>query len=288
MPINVLLLNCQVVRLNITIDKKIEDDFNKEEISLLRPTSKYLDCKILKTGLPFGQNGVSITEGTIFVTLTDGVYQLDNEQFTKAYDIDNPQNRTIFDNKNHILYFVHNGSVMSLDDNRKPSSVSKRYPGHVRLFRDNNSINLLSNGDPFGDHTQPVRLIKDIATQQIEFIYDYPIGSCVDASTFGEDGCAIIGSSGLKTYKGTKLIWSIDVLNGASVSCFKEKIYFLENGVFLKSISLNGENLTEICKFNLSGSVGDFTIINESEFIFHLCYPENNKTKTAIVYVKTS
>ena len=275
--------------INITIKPENDENFDNKEISALQPTSKYAEYKILKAGLPFGQNGISIANGIVFVTLTDGVYQLDKGHFTKAYDIDNPQNRCIFDSEKQVLYFVKNGSVMSIDNEGKPSSVSRRYPGHVRLFSDNKLINLFSNGgESFSDSIQPVRLIKDITAKQIEFVSDYPIGSCTDACFLDNDGCAIIGSSGLRAYKGTNQIWSLDVLNGASVSHFNEKIYFLENGVFLKSIALNGKNVTDICKFNLSGSVGDFTIINESEFVFHLCYQESGKTKTAIVYVKTS
>ncbi len=61
-----------------------------------------------------------------------------------------------------------------------------------------------------------------------------------------------------------------------------------ENGVALKSVSLDGKIVTPIFKFKLSGSVGDFAMINETEFILHLCYSEEKQSKTALVYVSTA
>lgn len=175
---------------------------------------------------------------------------------------------------------------MAMDSKGIPISIGKRYPGHVRIFKSNGVIHLISNGNDFSSPKQSARVVEDIAGIQRETVLDYPISCCVDAC-FTEDGsCAVIGSSGLIYYKDMRRIWSVDVLNGASVSYFNGQIYFLENGVSLKSIGLDGKTVNNICKFDLSGSVGDFAVVEEKEYVFHLCYDDGNTTKTAIVYVK--
>jgi WD40 repeat protein len=185
------------------------------------------------------------------------------------------------------MFFVKNNSVMAMDRKGVPISISKRYPGHVRIFESNGVIHLISNGDDFSSPKQPVKVVEDIAGSQREMVLDYPISHCTDAC-FTEDGsCAVVGSSGLIYYQDLRRIWSIDVLNGASVLYFNGQIYFLENGISLKSIGLDGKAINNICKFGLSGSVGDFAIVDEKEYVFHLCYHDGNTAKTAIVYVKT-
>ena len=122
------------------------------------------------------------------------------------------------------MYFVKNNSAMAIDGKGNPISISKRYPGHVRLFRDNNSvINLLSNGDDFSNPNQPVKILHDIAGDQEELSFDYPISCCVDACCT-DNGYALIGSSGLYFYQNLNRIWSINVLNGASISYLNNKI----------------------------------------------------------------
>jgi len=277
-----------VKNVHITVSSEIETELDEKVVSLLEPKGDVSGFKVIKTGLPFGQNGISVSGKTVFVTLIDGLYKLDQNSFTKNLNIDNPQNRCIFDSGKKMMFFVKNNSVMAIDSRGTPISISKSYPGHVRIFKNNDEIHLISNGNDFSSPKQPVRVVEDIAGSQKEMIFDYPISCCVDAC-FTEDGnCAIIGSSGLIFYRNISRVWSIDVLNGASISYFNNKIFFLENGVSLKSIGLDGKTINNICEFNLPGSVGDFAIVDENEYIFHLCYHDGNTTKTVIVYVKAA
>jgi hypothetical protein len=276
-------------KIDFSISPEIKPEVDKEIFSLLTPKGKNIrEFKVIKADLPFGQNGISIEDKTIYITLIDGLYKFDQENFTKSNSIENPQNRCVFDSKKKMMFFIKNYSAMAINAKEDYVSISKRYPGHVRIFKNNNQIHLISNGDDFCNPKKPVRVIADITGKQEELVFDYPICCCVDACFTPEGDCAIIGSSGLIYYKNLNRVWSIDVLNGASVSYFNKKIYYLENGVNLKSVDQDGKNITDICEFQLGGSVGDFAIFDEGEYYFHLCYHDENKTKTTIVYVKTS
>ena len=275
-----------VKNVRLSISSEIETEADKKVAPLLAPKGDVSEFRVIKTGLPFGQNGISVSGKIVFVTLINGLYKLGNKKFTKIYDIDNPQNRCIFDSEKKKMLFVKNNSVMAIDRKGIPISISKRYPGHVRIFKNNDAIHLISNGDDFSSSKRPVRVIEDIAGHQRELVFDYPISCCTDACFTEDSNCAIIGSSGLIFYQNKRRVWDISVLNGASVSYLNGKIYFLENGVSLKSIGLDGKIINNICEFDLPGSVGDFAIVGENKYIFHLCYHDGHTTKTAIVDVK--
>lgn len=274
--------------LPFSVTSIINQEVGANILNQLNPKGDIEEYKIIKVSLPFGQNGISKSQDSFFVTLADGIYEVDTNNITKILEINNPQNRCFFDSDSRLIFFVINNSVLAVDKKGSFTPISKRYPGHVRLFRDNEKIHLFSNGDDFSPLRQPVKIVEDVAGIQNEMIFDYPISSCVDACFTGDNGCAIVGSSGLFFYQNMKLQWKIEVGNGASVSFLNERIYFLGNGTSLKSIDLDGKNVRTICEFNLQGSVGDFAIISKNEYIFHLCYREEDTTKTAVVYVKTT
>lgn len=270
-----------------TIDESINTPVDDSLLQRLHPQGNVSVFEVVKADLPFGQSGISIAGSTVYVTLTDGIYVIDGGRFVRQYAIDNPQNRCIHSVPQGKTFFIRNGSAMAVDQSGNPSIISKKYPGHVRLFRWNDEINLISNGDDFASPVKPVRLIRDITGKAAEIVCNYPVSCCVDSCIIGDNRYAVIGSAGLRFYEEHRQQWHLDVLNGASVTFFEGHIFFLENGVRLRSIDVNGGNLKTLAAFNLDGSVGDFDLLNAREFYFHLCYQEESMTKTCVTYLKT-
>lgn len=252
----------------------------------LCPTGNFAEARVVKANLPFGQLGVSASGGSLYVTLNDGLYRLHRQKFIKMHSFKDPQNRCIHDPNTEKSYFVHNGAVLAFEKSGKVLVVSKKRPGHVRLFKDH-AINIISNGCEFGDSRRPVTLVRDLLGENLEIPTNYPAGCAVDACFIDQRRYAIIGSAGLEVFDEGKSAWSVDVINGASISFHGERIFFLENGIHLKSVDIDGKNNTSLIRFNLGGSVGDFAVLNESELYFHLYYQDDrHRSKGALVYVR--
>lgn len=250
-------------------------NLNNELIDSLKPIGNISCFEILYSGLPFGQNGISICKKNIYLTLIDGIYEV-SKSLNKLIDVDCPQNRVIFEPVTKQIFFIKNGSVLSQDSSGVVLPRLQRYPGHVRLFEFNGSVNILSNGNNFTKPKIPVKIVKDILGEGIELTFDYPASECVDACLTSSDNTAIIGSGGLTFYTNTTKIWNKQVVNGASVTYYNEYIYYLERGTKLFRIDESGENVEKLCEFDVMGSVGDFDIIDEKQFIFHLFYDLGN------------
>ena len=270
---------------SFSISDTVDDPVSEEVKENLRPQGTFSEFRIIKADLPFGQNGISHDGKAVFLTLSDGVYAYDGKRFVKLHSIDNPQNRCIHDPNSGKIYFVRDGAVLALDKEENLYVVSKRRPGHVRLFG-NQSINVISNGSEFSEPPYPVILVRDLIGDNLQITTTYPPNCAIDACFIDQDRFAVIGSAGLRIFESTQQKSSLRVTNGASVSFNAGRLFFLENGVHLKSVDLKGEDLTSIIRFNLGGSVGDFTIFNTNEFYFHLYYQEGRNSKGALVYVK--
>jgi hypothetical protein len=269
----------------VSVDESIRTATEAGLQSVLRPKGSIAEFEVLKADLPFGQNGISIAGSTAYITLTDGIYAMDNQRFVRFFAIDNPQNRCIHSDQAGRTVFIRSGSAVSVDRAGNLSIVSKQYPGHVRLFGWGDEVNLISNGDDFVEPAKPVRLVRDLIGAASEVVCDYPVGCCVDACVIDEHTYAVIGSSGLFCYKHGRLLWRRDVLNGAAVTSQGGSLFFLENGVRLKSVDLDGGNETTLVAFALAGSVGDFAIREDREFYFHLCYQDGCLTKSCVTRV---
>lgn len=255
-------------------------------LEVVKPFGKIEKYEVLKANLPFGQCGISVCDSIPYVTLNDGIYKLINRDLVKVIDIENPQNRALHIDAPGIVYLVINGCVLAIDKNNTPTIVTRRYPGHVRLFGSGEKINLFSNGYDMQHPSRPARLLLDITGDSFELKSSYPISCGVDACIIDNNRYVVVGSSGVRMYEDGIEKWGTEVLNGAAVEYYNGRILYLENGVCLKSIDLNGNNIQEHVRFSLSGSVGDFAVLDEHEYLFHLCYPSLGETKGCLTHVK--
>lgn len=260
---------------------------SNEIIESLRPQGNISEYEVVLSNLPVGQCGISNLNSKTYVTLTDGIYKLENKNLKKLVDVDSPQNRAVFSELHDATLFVYEGSVVAVDQDAKFKPLTKRYPGNVQLFQSAGNIHLMSNGDDSSRHFFPTRILMSLDKMQTEVICDYPVISCRDAAVM-EDGVYVVcGSGGLRLYRDNLEIWHVDSSNCAAVEFDRGRILFLENGVRLKSVDMNGNDLRKIVDFPLSGSVGDFSVIGKDEYYFHLYYRDINEKKSCIVRVKT-
>lgn len=251
------------------------------------PQGHITECSILKTALPFGQQGISIQDGIIYLTLPNGIYTLTNHKLTLSYPINHPQNRCIVSKDDGRLIFIR-GGVLSLAPNGELAAVTKRQAGNCRLFAFEDQINLFSNGSTFCGPERPTKIIRDILSDNpTETVYEYPTMHGTDACIVDDKRHAIIGTIGLRFYENNTEVWRIEVTNGSAIEHHNGRLYFLESGVHLQSVDLSGQDRRSIARFlTTDGSAGDFAISAEGEIYLHLCYHKDGTANTCLIRLK--
>tara|TARA_R110002049_G_scaffold190262_1_gene358909 strand:- start:114 stop:1466 length:1353 start_codon:yes stop_codon:yes gene_type:complete len=256
-----------------------------ELIEALRPDGDISEYKIVYSNLPARTCGISVYGPKCFLTLDDGIYQLEQNVLKKIIDIDLAYNRAVFSESRNSHLFIYPGSVLEKDQDGTLKPLTKTYPGSIQIFRSGKNIHLFSNGNNIYDY--PARILKFVDGEQLEVSCDYEVSTGRDAAILDEYQYVICGSSGVRLYRNNQEVWYVKSTNCSAINVDRDRILFLENGVRLKSVDFHGKDLQEIASFRLSGSVGDFAVIGKDEYIFHLYYHQDQDRKSCIVRVKT-
>lgn len=252
----------------------------------LRPEGQFKEYEVILSNLPTAQCGISIADSEIYVTLDDGIYKLKKAELTKTIDVDLPQNRAVFSEIQNAVLFVYKGSVIAVNENGEFNALTKRYPGHVRVFRSNKNIHLFSNGSFLISPFSPPRILKNIDGKQSEISCDEEAGYGVDAVMVNQDEYIIAGNRGLTFYRENQALWHLESRCSA-VSIYGNRVFFNENSKLLKSVDFQGKDMQKIASFRLGGSIRDFAVLGRDEYIFYLSYQQDEESKGSIVRVKT-
>ncbi|WP_417382308.1 restriction endonuclease [Gimesia sp.] len=257
---------------------------SSELIEALRPDGNISEYDVIFSNLPAKKCGISACNSKCYLTLDDGVYLLEQNDLKKIIDNDLAYNRAFFSESRNSLLFIYPGSVLEACQDGTLKPLTKAYPGSIQLFQSGKNIHLFSNGWELFD--SPPRILKFVDGKQSEVCCDYKVSTGSDAAIVNENEYVICGSSGVRLYRNNQEVWHVDSINCSAINVDRNRILFLENGVRLKSVDFHGKDLHEIASFRLGGSVGDFAVIGNDEYIFHLYYHEDQERKSCIVRVK--